>query len=130
MLRKILAFVVGFVTFGILVTLVQVTSGLIYGMPRPETMNDPELMKGFVAGLPMGAFILLLLSYIVGSFGSGFVMRKISKGDSQLLALAIGLIGTVAWAYTITQVPHPIWVSVLGFLTYIPFTLIGHRAAR
>ncbi|MGD9629846.1 MAG: hypothetical protein AB7V18_11435 [Pyrinomonadaceae bacterium] len=130
MLRKILAFVGGFVTFGILVTLVQVISGLVYGMPRPETMNDPELMRGFVAGLPTGAFILLLLSYIVGSFGSGFVMRKISKWDSQLLPLAMGLIGTATWAYTITQIPHPIWVSVLGFMTYIPFTLIGHRAAR
>lgn len=130
MVRKILAFIAGFLTFMILVVVIQVINGLIFGMPTQDTMNDPVRMQAFVSAMPIGAFVGLLVSYIVGSFGSGFVMRKISRWDSLVLPILIGLIGTLGWAYTITQIAHPIWVTVVGFLCYLPFTLLGHRTAR
>jgi hypothetical protein len=129
MLRKLLAFIAGFITFGVVVTLIQLVSGLIFGMPSPETIGDQVKMAAFVAAMSTGGFVGLLLSYIIGSFVSGFVTRVISRWESLLLPILIGLIGTVAWTYNVTQIPHPMWVTVLGFFCYIPFAILGHRAA-
>jgi len=130
MVRKILALIAGFLTFIIVVTIVQVINGLIFGMPKPETLNSPEAMQAYVSSMPTGSFLGLLVSYIVGSFSSGYLMKVISKWDSMLLPLVMGLIGTCGWAYTITQISHPIWVTIAGFLSYLPFTFLGYRTAK
>ena len=130
MVRKILALVAGVITFWVVVTLVQLVTGLLFGMPDAETMGSPEKMKVFVMGMSVGGFIGLLLGYIIGSFASGFVMRKLSQWDSLVLPLIVGLLGTAGWAYTIVQIPHPMWVTILGFLCYIPFAILGYRSAK
>lgn len=130
MVRKILAFLAGLIIFMVVVTLIQLLSGLMFGMPNPEIIGHPEKMKEYVAGMPTGAFVGLLISYIVGSFTSGFVMRKIAQWDSLVLPLIIGLIGTIAWAYNVIQIPYPMWVTILGFLCYIPFTILGYRSGK
>lgn len=130
MVRKLLALVAGFLTFMIAVTVIQVINGLIFGMPKPETLSSPEMMQAYVSAMPVGASIGLLFSYVVGSFASGYLMRVISKWDSLILPIVIGLIGTFGWAYTITQISHPIWVTIAGFFCYLPFTLLGHRTAK
>ena len=130
MARKILALVAGVITFWVVVTLVHLISGLIFGMPSFETMSSPEKMKAFVAAMSVGAFIGLLLAYIIGSFASGFVMRKISQWDSLVLPLIVGLLGTAGWIYNVAQIPHPMWVTVLGFLCYVPFAILGYRSGK
>jgi hypothetical protein len=129
MVRKILALIAGFITFGVVVTLIQLINGLIFGMPTPDVIGNPEKMAAFVAAMPMGGFIGLLVSYGVGSFASGFVMRVISKWGSLVLPIVIGLLGTTAWVYNVAQIPHPMWVTILGLFCYVPFAILGHRAA-
>ena len=129
MVRKILAFIAGLITFWIIATLIHLISGLIFGLPAPDVIGNAEKMAAYVAAMPLGAFVGLLLSYIIGSFVSGLVMRIISRWDSLVLPIAIGLIGTAAWAFNVMQIPHPTWVTVLGFFCYIPFAIIGYRAA-
>lgn len=130
MVRKIFALLAGFVTFFVLVSIVQAISAGIYGMPTPEEMVNRELMSVFIARMPTSAFILLAFAYILGSFGSGFVMRKIAKLDSLVLPLIIGIFGTTAWAFNAYMYVHPVWVTVMGFLCFIPFAILGHRAAK
>ncbi|MGQ0543355.1 MAG: hypothetical protein ACT4O9_16155 [Blastocatellia bacterium] len=130
MVRKILALLAGLVTFFVLVSIVQVISAGIYGMPSAEAMSNPELMSAFIASMPASAFILLAFAYILGSFGSGFVMQKIARWDSLVLPLIVGLLGTSAWAYNAFTYVHPTWMTVLGFFCFIPFALIGYRLGK
>ena len=130
MVRKILAVIAGLITFYVVVSGVQMLNGIIFGAPPPETMTDPAAMSAYVAGLPTAAFIVLLLGYVLGSFVAGFVMRKISHWDSLVLPLIVGVLGTVGWIANLAMVPHPIWVAVVGFFCYIPFAILGHRAAK
>lgn len=129
MVRKILALLAGLFIFFLVTTLIQFISGLMYGMPNPEIIGNIDRMNEYVAQMPAGAFTLLLLSYVVGSFASGFLMRMISRWDSLVLPLIVGTLGTVGWIFNIGQIQHPMWVVVIGFLCYIPFTILGHRAA-
>ncbi len=130
MARKILALLAGFVTFFVLVTIIQVIGAAIYGIPSPEVMSDREKMSAFVAGMPTTAFVLLAFGYVLGSFGSGFVMRKIAQWNSVVLPLCIGLLGTAAWGYNSCMYVHPTWMVILGFFCFVPFNLLGYRTAR
>jgi hypothetical protein len=130
MVRKIIGGVIGLVTFFILASIIQTVNGLVYGAPPPETMTDLAAMSNYVAGLPAGAFTVLLAGYIVGSYAGGLVARVISKWDSLLIPIVIGALGTIGWIANVAVIPHPLWVIVVGMFCFIPFTLLGHRSAK
>ena len=130
MLMKIVALIVGFFTFVIVVSVIQLIGGMVFSAPTAEMMADPVSMSEFVAKMPFGAFVMLLLGYVLGSFISGFVMRKISKWDSLILPIVIAALGMLGWILTISSIPHPQWVTIIGFLCFLPFTILGHKAAR
>ena len=129
MIRKIAALIAGLITSFIVVSLVQVLNGLIFGMMDPNSLGDIEKMRAFVAGMSAGAFIGLLLSYVLGSVAAGVVMRFISRSSSIVLPMAVGVVGTVTWIYNVTNIPHPTWVMIAGFFCFVPFVLLGHRLA-
>jgi hypothetical protein len=129
MLRTVLAFIAGFVTFFVVVTLIQMASGMVFGAPPADVMMQPQAMADFVANMPAGAYVLLLAGYALGSFAAGFVMRVISRSESQLLALIIGAIGTFGWIANVAMIPHPLWLVIAGLFVYFPFALLGHKAA-
>ncbi len=93
-------------------------------------MADPARMAGFVSKMPIGAFVILMVGYFVGSFESGFVKRMISKWDSLILPIAIGLLGMFGWIVTISSSRHPQWITIVGFICFLPFTILGHKAAK
>ena len=130
MARKILGLIAGLVTFFVAATLIQLLSGLVFGMPSPEILGNPDKMKEYVATIPIGGFVGLLVSYIVASFAGGFVMSKLARWDSLVLPLILGLIGTLGWIYTFMQIPHPLWVTILGLLCFVPFAILGYRSGK
>ena len=133
MIRKILAVVAGIITAIVVFMVMQAIGGAIYGSPQvPEGggMPDPAVMAVYIQTLPVGAFVLLALGYIIGSFAGGFVARKISQSDSLVIPVIIGAVLTLAWILNISMVPHPMLMAVIGFFCYIPFTILGHRAVK
>lgn len=83
MLRKILAVITGLVSAVLVFMIMQAIGGAIYGRPQmPEEggMPDPSLIAAYMQSLPVGAFVLLVLGYMIGSFFGGFVARK-SRGQ-------------------------------------------------
>lgn len=133
MVRKILAVIAGLLSAILIFMIMQAIGGAIYGKPQmPEGggMPDPAAMAEYIKGLPIGAFVLLALGYIIGSTAGGFIARKISLSDSLVVPVIIGVVLTLAWVANISMVPHPIWLTVVGFFCYIPFTILGHKLAR
>lgn len=130
MIRKILAVIGGLILAVFTFMIIQMIGGMIFGMPGDLDFNDKTAVAAYMAKMPLGAFILLAFGYALGSFLAGITVRFISKSDSLLLPLIVGGALTLAWLMNIWTIPHPIWMVVLGFLLYIPFTLIGHRMAK
>lgn len=133
MIRKILAVIAGIIAAVIIFMIFQSIGGAIFGgpqMPEGGGMPDPAVMAAYMASLPAGAFVLLALGYIVGSFAGGFVARKISQTDSLVVPVVVGVVLTLAWIMNISMVPHPVVMAVIGFFCYIPFTILGHRVAK
>lgn len=130
MVRKILAVIAGLVVANVIIIVVQMVSGMIFGMPQNVSMSDTAAMSDYISGLPATAFLLVAFGYALAYFAGGFIMRKISQWDSLVLPMILGILGTIGWIANLSMLPHPIWVAVLGFFCFIPFALLGHRAAK
>ena len=128
MVRKIIAVLAGFVTANLIIILVQLVGGLIYGMPKIEGRDTPAL-AAYVASMPTAAKLLVLFGYALGYVVAGYLMRKISKSNWIVLPGILGLLGTIGWTLNLAQIPHPIWMAVVGYLCFSPFTLLGHVLA-
>lgn len=133
MARNILAVIAGIVAAFLVFMIMQAIGGAIYGKPQiPEGggMPDPAVLAAYIQGLPAGAFVLLALGYVIGSFAGGFVAGKVSRSDSLVVPVIIGVVLTFGWIINIAMLPHPMLMIVLGFFCYIPFTILGHRIAK
>lgn len=133
MLRKILGVILGLIMAVVIFEIVETVSGAIFGTPEMSAnggMPAPQVIAEFMSKLPISAFLVLLLGYAVGSFIGGWLARKISKSDSLIVPVTIGVLLTLAWIMNFSMIPHPMWVVILGFFCYIPFAILGHRVAN
>jgi hypothetical protein len=73
--------------------------------------------------------LLLAFGYALGYLVGGYLTRKIAKWNSIVLPSILGILGTIGWTLNISNIPHPTWMIVLGYLCFIPLALLGHRLA-
>lgn len=131
--RKILAVIVALIVAVSIIAMIQMLNSMIVPPMTTETMSDSSRMGDYMADLPTAAYVVVLISYILGSFGGGFIVtkmsRQVSSGFAQSMIIAILLL--IAGIIKIAFVPgQPIWFIILTLLIFIPFTLLGHRLAR
>lgn len=133
MLRKILGALGGLVAAFVVIFVAQLAMLLVVTPPTPELMQNPQAMSEWVSNMPISANLLLALGYLIGSFAGGFVATKIAVAENGFLpSVIVGVLLTAAGLvnFFITMPGSPIWVIVLCLAIYIPFALIGHRAAK
>ena len=129
MLRIVLGIIVGIVVGSLVFLGFQTVNTVIFPLPEGVDFSNKEGMKKFIADLPATGFILLLTGYAVGSLGAGFIARKISRHASIIAPIILGAFFSLGWLMNTSMLPHPVWVVVLGYLMYLPFTVLGHKLA-
>ncbi len=129
MLRIVLGIIVGIIVGSLVFMGFQMLNGMYFPLPDGTGYSDAEAMKKFISELPPLGFALVLIGYALGSLAAGFAARKISRHASKTTPIVIGLFFTFGWLMNISMLPHPVWVIVLGFLIYLPFTYLGHKLA-
>jgi len=127
--RTILAGVAGCALSFLIILGMDALSHQVYPPPAGLDPRDPAAMRTIIAGMPTGAFIIVVAGWILGAGLGSWLATRISAGK----ALAGGVVGGVTFAATsanLFSIPHPVWV-VLGALIGIPLaSWLGTRAAR
>lgn len=129
MVRNIIAGVLGIVVAWILFTLIQAGSHLVFPPEVPLNTNDLESIKRYMETITPAMFAVVLAGYAIGSFGGGFVIGKVAESKKNTIPIIVGGLLTIGWILNLIMLPHPIWVAVVGFLMYIPFTILGKNVA-
>ena len=119
----------GLVVSVVLITLVQAISVRLFPMPPGTDPNDPAALARYMQQLPIGALLLVALSYAVGSLGGGIGVSLVARNAPYALAAVVGGLLTVAGFMNLAAIPHPAWFAVVTTLTYVPGTLLGAYAA-
>jgi hypothetical protein len=127
MARKILAVVAGVILAGIVTYAVQKIGHQVYPPPTDLDMKNMEAMKDYVAALPMGAFLFLLLSYLAGSFAGGWLAAKIARPSQIHLPLTVGGVQLFFGIINLVVIPHPLWFAIASVIIFLPAAYLGGK---
>lgn len=124
-MKSILSIIGGIVIAFAIIMLMQSISMKMYPVPQGLDLNDPEVMKAYIASMPFAAFLWILAGYTIASFAGGMVATGISKILRQSFIVAMVLM--LANAANLIMIPHPVWFAIASSLIYFPFAWLGGK---
>ncbi len=127
--RRIGAVAAGLFGSVVLIAAVQAVGTWLYPPPAGTDFTDPEAVSALMAQLPLGALLMVELSYAAGAAAGGAVVRLVTPDRATLLAVVVGGLLTVAGFANLAAIPHPFWFGVLSTVTYVPCAVLGAAAA-
>ena len=94
-----------------------------------ESMTDREAIRGVLANAPVGAFLVVLLGWALGSFVGGFLCAWIAGRSPVTHGLVLGVLLTLAGIVNNLMVPPPAWFWIPTLLVFVPAAWAGARMA-
>jgi hypothetical protein len=131
-IRSILAVVAGFVVASAVMMAVEAVNGR-YLYPElgklAEGVTDREVLRSIFAGAPAGAFLVVILGWVLGSLAGGCVAAWIGRRAPVGHALVLGGLLTLGGIANNLMIPPPLWFWVAGLVVLIPAAYAGARLA-
>ncbi|WP_415908972.1 hypothetical protein [Oleiharenicola sp. Vm1] len=134
-LRNTLAALAGALTGMMLILAVQTVSQRVF-YPLPPDLNpkDAAAMAAYFKSLPTGAFLLVLLSYLVGVTAGAHVAGRFSSDGGPRQGVMVTGLFIVASLMNLLALPHPAWFwianfAVVIFAGWLGLKLLPQRAA-
>ncbi len=122
MLRQILAVAAGIVVFLAIVAALDGLASVLFPLPPSIDPNNPDVFRDYMANLPTGALVIVLLGSTLAAFAGTYVSGILVGGGAWYWPYVTGAIGLVATLWNALSLPHPLWFVVaapLGALTSV-----------
>lgn len=130
MVRNIIAVILGLVVATLVIMSIQMISYSLYPMPEGIDPTDTEAMRTHVQSLPPMAFLIVLLSYFMGTLIGVIVAIKVADTHHKQLALGIATVLMILGIINLFQITHPMWFNIICVLLFIPTALLGYQLAK
>lgn len=127
MLRRLIGVIVGLLAGTIIVALIEGLGHALWPPPAGTDLRDPEQLKALLPTLPIGALAAVVVAWVLGSLGGGWMAATLSR-DGRM-ALVVGFILLCMGVITMVQIPHPAWMWVMGVALPLPAAWLGARLA-
>lgn len=115
-LRNTLAALAGALTGILLISAIQILSQrVLYPFPADLNTKDPVVMAAYFKTLPVGAFLMVLVSYFVGVTAGAHVAGRFSSDGGPRQAVMVTGLFVVASLMNLLALPHPAWFWVANF---------------
>lgn len=131
--RKILAVIVAWIAATATMMIIEMGNSTMFASPSEAVMKDPAALRAYMASGPVAAYVVVLVGYCIASFVGGFIVTKIARRETTgvTLPIIVGVLLELAMVANILLLPgQPVWFMILGLLTFVPMSLLGHRFAR
>jgi hypothetical protein len=109
-IRSALVLLAGVVVAVLIVTLMDTVAGSIYPLPAGIDRSNPESMRQVVAGLPIGAFLVLLAGWVLAAAAGSYVAARLATHGRAIHGLIVALFVLVATVANLAAIPHPTWL--------------------
>lgn len=130
--RSIVAVIVGFVAAGAVMMLVETVNGHVlypeFGK-LAEGMTDREEIRALLANAPVGAFLVVLVGWVLGGLVGGFLAAWIGWNAPLAHALVLGGLLTLAGIANNLMIPPPAWFWIPSLVAFLPAAYAGARLA-
>lgn len=124
--KNVLPVVAGAMGAMMLITLGETGIHKLYPLPLGVDIHNKEAISASIAALPVMAFVLLLLNYMVCSIAGGAISALVSGRTTKTPSIIVGVLLTLAGAFNLLAVHHPLWFSLINFLVYFPCAYLGY----
>jgi len=125
MVKNVLSVIIGLVASSFIIFALEVIGHIIYPAPADLDLNNMEAVKVFASAAPPIVFVLVIISYAVGSLVGGLVAAAIAVKNKMTKAITVGGILMGLGAYNLFMIPHPIWTIIISIFLFIPCSWIG-----
>ena len=102
----------------------------LYPTPADFDFSNTAAVKTFYDNQPLAYWLIVLLTWAIGSFACGMIIKFISKSEKLLLPLIAGGVLTASGVANIFALPQPTWFVVVGLLVFLPSVYAGYRLIR
>jgi hypothetical protein len=119
-LRSAGAVLAGVVVAVALIGAAEFISGQVYPLPPDLDIQDALAMAGYIATLPSGAFLLVLLGYALGAFSGGYVAGRLAPSGVALVLVTGSIMNLLSF-------PHPGWFRVTSLLVVLVLPVFAAR---
>lgn len=130
--RSILAVIAGFVAASLVMVVVESINGHVL-YPElgklAEHAADKETIRALMASAPVGAFLVVLFGWALGSFAGGFVAARIALAAPAAHGLVLGVLLTCAGIANNLMLPPPGWFWIPTILVFVPAACAGAMLA-
>ena len=130
--RSVLAVIAGFVAASVVMLVVESINGHVL---YPELgqmakgMTDREAIRALLASAPVGALLVVLLGWALGSLLGGFVAAWIGRNAPVAHALVLGGFLTLAGIANNVMIPPPGWFWIPTLAVFLLGAYAGARLA-
>jgi hypothetical protein len=126
-IRSALVLLAGVVVAVVVVSLMDGVVISIYPLPAGTDMNDPESLRQGIAGLPVAAFLLLVVGWALAAGAGSYLAARLARQSAAMHGLIVTLFVLVATVANMARIPHPIWMWPASIIL---ITAAGWGAAR
>jgi hypothetical protein len=129
---SVLAVIAGFVAASAVMMAIEAINGhVLYPElgKAAEGMTDREAIRALMASAPVGAFLVVLFGWALGSLVGGCVAAWIGRGAPVAHALVLGGLLTLAGIANNLMLPPPAWFWICSLVVMLPAACAGARLA-
>ena len=131
-LKSVAAIVAGFVAASVVMMILEFLNGHVFYPEMgkaAEGMTDPESLRALLATAPIGAFLVVIAGWILGSAAGGWLAARIAGRSGIAHGLVLGALLTCAGIANNLMIPPPPWFWVVSLIVLLPAAYAGARAA-
>lgn len=121
--KRVLAVVAGIFVAGLIVFVFEAVGHGIWPPPPGIDVSNPEALKNLMPSIPLGAKIAVVVAWVFGAFGGGYVAARIGK--NARLAWIVGVVQIALGVFTMLSIPHPLAMWITGILLPLPAAMLG-----
>ena len=131
-LRSIGAVLLGFVAASIVMMIVESINGRVFypGLAKAaEGVTDREAIRAVMASAPMGAMLVVIAGWAIGSLAGGWVTARRAGHSEVAHSVVLGALLTVAGIANNLMLPPPPWFWGASLIVMLPCAWVGARLA-
>lgn len=130
--RSIFAVIAGVIAASAVMMLIETLNGhVLYPElgKMAEVATDREAIRALLASAPVGAFLVVLLGWALGSLVGGFLAAWIGWNAPVAHALVLGGLLTLAGVANNLLLPPPGWFWIPTLVVFLPAAYAAARMA-
>ena len=97
--------------------------------PAGVDVTTPEGMAQAVGMMPTGAFIGLVVGYLVATTLGAYVAARLAASRHLLVASLVAAVFVAGGVANFMMIPHPIWVPIASMLAFLLAPVLALRLA-